>query len=120
MVGTDLVDGLGDGPVSADYSYVLFGWDTQLASMLAALTSREIAFSNLIQAIRSKAANGQLPKFSAGGAKSQGRSEPPLGAKILLEVYEKFGRLDKWAIELLFDDLADLIVHKSSILYRTI
>ena len=114
------MDGLGDGPVSADYSYVLFGWDTQLASMLAALTSREIAFSNLIQAIRSKAANGQLPNFSAGGAKSQGRSEPPLGAKILLEVYEKFGRLDKWAIELLFDDLADLIVHKSNILYRTI
>lgn len=75
--------------------------------MLAALTSKEIAVSNLIQAIRTKASNGQVPNYAAGGAKSQGRTEPPLGAKVLMELYTKFGKKDKWLIELLWSDLAD-------------
>jgi len=32
-------------------------------------------------------------------------SQPPVGSKILLEMYEKYG--DLWLVELLFDDLYD-------------
>ena len=47
---------------------------------------------------------GFVPNFSAGGTKSIDRTEPPIGAKVLLEMYNKFK--DEWIVELLFDDLA--------------
>jgi hypothetical protein len=33
------------------------------------------------------------------------RTEPPVGAKTLLDLYKKWG--DRWVVELLFDDLLD-------------
>ena len=59
--------------------------------------------SNFIQVIRSKTAKGMVPNFSAGGSKSLDRSEPPIGAKVMLEMYKKYN--DTWLVELLYDDL---------------
>ena len=36
---------------------------------------------------------------------AQDRTEPPIGAKVLLEMHRKYG--DSWLVELLFDDLLD-------------
>jgi hypothetical protein len=44
-----------------------------------------------------------VPNYSAGGTKSIDRTEPPIGAKVMLEMYNKFK--DLWIVELLFDDL---------------
>ena len=58
---------------------------------------------NYIQVVRSRTARGMVPNYSAGGTKSVDRTEPPIGAKVLLEMHGKYG--DGWLVELLFDDL---------------
>lgn len=52
-------------------SPVLWGsWDNIFASLLAGLGNKTIAYSNLIQVIKSKTAAGFVPNFAAGGSKS--------------------------------------------------
>ena len=63
------------------------------------------AISNLLVVVKSKAASGFVPNFAAGGTKSQDRTEPPVGAKVMLELFKKFG--ETWPIEVVFDDLLD-------------
>jgi len=86
----------------------MFDWDNIFASMLALVDSdvplaKRIAYSNLIQIIKSRTINGFVPNWSAGGWKSVDRSEPPVGSKVLLDIYTRFG--DKWLVEFLYDDL---------------
>eukprot|EP00039_Didymoeca_costata_P002667 m.61818 g.61818 ORF g.61818 m.61818 type:complete len:831 (-) comp11450_c0_seq2:48-2540(-) len=92
-------------PINDDWSYVIFDWDNIFASYMSSLDDRakNISYSNFIQVIRSRTAKGFVPNFSAGGTKSIDRTEPPIGAYVLLEIYNKFK--DKWLVELLFDDL---------------
>mmetsp|Transcript_74654 Transcript_74654/g.175181 ORF Transcript_74654/g.175181 Transcript_74654/m.175181 type:complete len:359 (+) Transcript_74654:123-1199(+) len=72
---------------------------------MASLDNKEVAYSNLIQVIRSKTSAGFVPNYAAGGSKSSDRTEPPVGSKVLREMYNKYE--DKWLVELLFDDLLD-------------
>jgi putative isomerase len=72
---------------------------------LAGLDHRDIAYSNLFQVVKSKAAAGFVPNWSTGGAKSQDRTEPPVGGKVMLELYNKYN--ETWPIEVVFDDLLD-------------
>eukprot|EP01060_Flectonema_neradi_P036810 TRINITY_DN719_c0_g2_i1.p1 TRINITY_DN719_c0_g2~~TRINITY_DN719_c0_g2_i1.p1 ORF type:complete len:809 (+),score=122.46 TRINITY_DN719_c0_g2_i1:62-2428(+) len=88
-----------------DFNYAMFDWDNLFASLLGSLGSKELAYSNFIQTMKSKTADGFVPNFQAGGTKSQDRTEPPVGAKVLEELYKKFK--DSWLIELVFDDLLD-------------
>jgi len=90
---------------NSDWKYVIFDWDNIFASYMTALdpTSKDISYSNLIQVVRSRTARGFVPNFSAGGSKSVDRTEPPIGAKVLLEIHAKYR--DLWLVELLFDDL---------------
>jgi hypothetical protein len=57
------------------------------------------------QVIKSKTAAGFVPNYAGGGAKSMDRTEPPVGSKALLQLFNKYQ--DKWVVELLFDDLLD-------------
>lgn len=77
----------------------------QFASYLASVSAKDIAYSNLIQVTRSRTARGFVPNYSAGGSKSIDRTEPPIGAKVLLELFKKFN--DTWIVELLYDDLLE-------------
>ena len=86
-------------------SYAIFDWDNLFASLLAGLENKEVAYSNLFQVVKTKTAAGFIPNFSAGGASSQDRTEPPVGAKVVLELFKKYG--DKWMVEVVFDDLLD-------------
>ena len=90
------------GPANNDFTYAVFDWDNIFASLLAGISNKSIAYSNLIQVMKSKTAAGFVPNYGAGGAKSQDRTEPPVGAKVLLSLYEKYN--DKWIVELLYDD----------------
>eukprot|EP00750_Incisomonas_marina_P011382 INCI16371.1.p1 GENE.INCI16371.1~~INCI16371.1.p1 ORF type:complete len:914 (-),score=108.51 INCI16371.1:2333-5074(-) len=116
-----------------DFSYAKFDWDNLFASLIAACGAQRpqshaqqaganpitvtssspvrgfgFAISNLIQIIKSKVAAGFVPNFAAGGAKSQDRSEPPVGAKVTQQLVEKFGTdTMQWVVEVVFDDLVD-------------
>ena len=92
-------------PSGLDWTYVLYEWDTFFASLLAGLGDKRIAYSNLFQVVKSKTSAGFIPNFYFGGTSSQDRTEPPVGAKVLLEIYRKFR--DDWVVELAFDDLLD-------------
>ena len=85
------------------WNYVLFDWDNYFASLMASMDSKEVAYSNIIQITRAATASGFVPNYSAGGIKSIDRTEPTVGAHILLKLYEKFK--DQWIVELLFDNL---------------
>ena len=95
------------GAANSDWSYVIFDWDNIFASFMSSLDprSKAIAYSNFIQVIRSKTAAGFVPNYSAGGSKSVDRTEPPVGAKVLLEMYNKYK--DAWLVLLLFEDLLE-------------
>jgi hypothetical protein len=95
------------GAANSDWSYVIFDWDNIFASLMTSLDprSKAIAYSNFIQVIRSKTAAGFVPNYSAGGSKSVDRTEPPVGAKVLLEMYKKYK--DAWLVQLLFEDLLE-------------
>ena len=69
------------------------------------MDAKDWAYSNLVQVIRSKTAAGFVANFASAGQKSLDRTEPLIGAKVLLELYRKFG--DVWIVELLLDDLID-------------
>lgn len=88
-----------------EWIYVIFDWDNLFASYLFALDAKELAYSNLIQVVKSKTAQGFIANFASAGEKSLDRTEPMIGAKVLLEIYKKWG--DKWIVDLLLDDLID-------------
>jgi hypothetical protein len=96
-------------PVSRIWSigsggWVLFDWDTYFAAWLAALDNKDLAYANAIEITREKTESGFIPNFSyATGGKSRDRSQPPVGALTVLELYRRFG--DLWLVEMLFDDL---------------
>eukprot|EP00440_Ansanella_granifera_P056074 gb/GFBE01060778.1/.p1 GENE.gb/GFBE01060778.1/~~gb/GFBE01060778.1/.p1 ORF type:complete len:828 (+),score=155.91 gb/GFBE01060778.1/:1-2484(+) len=94
-------------PMNDDWAYVIFDWDNIFASYMTSLdpTGKDIAYSNLIQVIRSRTAKGFVPNYAAAGRKSVDRTEPPIGAKVLLEMYDKYG--DLWLVDLLYDDLLE-------------
>ena len=93
------------GSVTPDFSYAIFDWDNYFATFLANIDNRVVAYSNLIQVTKSKVAAGFVPNYSGGSVKSQDRTEPPIGAKVLQAVFERWG--DAWLVELLIDDLID-------------
>ena len=89
---------------------MIFGvtdWDNLFASLLASLFDKEIAYSNLFVVVRSKTPDGFLPNGSTAGGiwRSGDRTEPPIGAKILLELYRRYN--DSWIVEALWEDLVE-------------
>jgi len=84
--------------------YVLFDWDTYFAATLAAVGNRDLAYANAIEIGREATPAGFIPNYArSGGWKSSDRSEPPVGAIIVLGLYEKFH--DRWLLEETFPAL---------------
>ena len=54
----------------------VFGWDLVSASYLAALGSKEVAYSNLITVVKTKTGNGFIPNMGGATEKSEDRTEP--------------------------------------------
>ena len=84
--------------------YVLFCWDNFFAGYMAADGNKFLAYSNLIEILNERTENLFVPNMACGtGQKTEDRSQPPVGARMLLEVYEKYG--DKWIVEMMFPAL---------------
>ena len=75
-----------------------------VAYMMGVTEKKDLAYSSLISAVRSRTAKGFIPNWSAGGRKTQDRTEPPLGAFVLEKLYQKYS--ESWLVDLLWDDLA--------------
>jgi hypothetical protein len=84
--------------------YVLFCWDNYFAAYLATLGSRDLAYANAIEITRERTDDGFVPNCAwANGVTSRDRSQPPVGALMVRELYRRFG--ERWLLEALFDDL---------------
>ena len=84
--------------------YVLFCWDNCFAAYMAAESSKALAYSNIIEILNERTEDGFVPNLSYGtGQKSLDRSQPPVGSRMLLELYRRFH--DRWIIELLYPAL---------------
>jgi putative isomerase len=90
---------------SAQGGWVLFCWDTYFAALLAsAVGQRDLAYANLVEITRHATPQGFVPNTSnAHGFVSRDRSQPPVGAMTLLELFQTWG--DCWIVELLIEPL---------------
>jgi len=84
--------------------YILFGWDNFFMSYASALFSKELAYANFIEHMRSLTKDGFIPNVEeANGKVSWDRSQPPVGTLVLREIFKRYG--DRWLLEASFDDL---------------
>jgi hypothetical protein len=84
--------------------WVLFCWDTYFAAYLAAFDHPGLAIANAVEITRERTPDGFVPNTSNGhGFKTLDRSQPPVGAMMVREVYRQCR--EAWFVELLFDDL---------------
>jgi hypothetical protein len=84
--------------------YVLFDWDTYFAALMAALDNPDLAYANAIEITREHTERGFVPNFgSVYDIKSRDRSQPPVGAMVVREIYRKHG--GEWFLREVFDDL---------------
>ncbi|HEY5211416.1 MAG TPA: trehalase family glycosidase [Acidobacteriaceae bacterium] len=96
-------------PVSRIWSvnwggYVLFDWDTFFAASLAAIGDRDLAYANAMEILREETPAGFVPNYArSGNWKSTDRSEPPVGAITVLNLYSHFH--DRWLLADTFEPL---------------
>ncbi|MFW5830116.1 MAG: MGH1-like glycoside hydrolase domain-containing protein, partial [Planctomycetota bacterium] len=82
-----------------------FCWDTYFAGLMAGIDNKELAYANVVEITREMTARGFIPNFASGGRRgsSEDRSQPPVGARVLLDLYRRWG--DAWIVEEIFDEL---------------
>lgn len=81
--------------------FVLACWDNYFAAFMASLQSKELAYANLIEITGECTSSGFIPNIACStGFASEDRSQPPVGSRMLLEIYKKYG--EKWIVELLY------------------
>jgi hypothetical protein len=84
--------------------YVLFDWDSFFASSMAAIGDRDLAYADAIEILREATTDGFVPNYArAGDWKSFDRSEPPVGAITILDLYRRFH--EAWVLRDTFDAL---------------
>ena len=82
----------------------MFDWDNHFGSYMLSLDAKELGYSALIQVIKSKTAKGFVANVATSVNKEK-HSQPPVGGKVLLEMYRRYN--ESWIVELLLDDLID-------------
>ena len=66
-------------------------------------SSKDIAYSNLMQTTLMRTTSGFVPNFASGFHASVDRTEPQLGAFVALQIYNKWK--EAWVIEVIIDAL---------------
>ncbi len=104
----DPVNGRVLSPVSRAWSvpaggWVLFEWDTYFAAYMLSLDCKELAYANAIAVTGEITDRGFVPNYSQPGVKSLDRSQPPIGAFVIKEIYRRYR--DAWFLEAVFDEL---------------
>lgn len=83
-------------PVSRDWckdpegtfgSYVLFDWDTFFCAIMAQMEDPALAVANVHAILQELTPGGFVPNFGSANARSDDRSQPPVGAYCVLKLY---------------------------------
>lgn len=96
-------------PVSRNWSvgsggYAIFEWDEYFAALMAAMDNKELAYANAVEMTHEITESGFVPNYvTAYGLVSRDRSEPPVGALAVREIYRKYG--EAWFLAEVYDDL---------------
>ncbi|SEG99975.1 Trehalase [Nonomuraea solani] len=84
--------------------YALFCWDAFFNALLAAVSSRELAYVNTIEMLRALTPEGFVPNVEQGtGRRTYDGSQPPVGSMVVRELHRTFG--DRWFLEETFEPL---------------
>ncbi len=83
--------------------WVLFDWDTYFSAYMLSLSSKDLAYSNAIAVTNQITPGGFIPNFGSGLGRSDDRSEPPVGAYFVSQIYKKYR--DKWFLQEVFGNL---------------
>jgi hypothetical protein len=84
--------------------YALFCWDAFFNALLAAVSSKELAYVNTVEMLRAVTPEGFVPNVEQGtGRKTYDGSQPPVGSLVARELYRRFG--DRWFLEQTFGPL---------------
>jgi len=80
-----------DWCVDGNYGdFVLFEWDTFFAALQSAPASRELAYANVRAVLSGVTERGFVPSIYCELGKSRDRSMLPVGATVVLKLYERF------------------------------
>ena len=83
--------------------WVLFEWDTYFASYMLSLDNKDLAYTNVIAMTNEITGRGLVPNYASSRGTSEDRSEPPVGAFVVKEIYKKYK--EKWFLQEQFDKL---------------
>lgn len=84
--------------------FVLFDWDTYFAGYMCSYFDKDLAYANMIEITKAISAEGFIPNYQAPfGNYSWDRSEPPVGAILVLDMYKRFH--EKWFLQEVYDEL---------------
>lgn len=84
--------------------YALFCWDTFFAGVLAGEDNEALAHANVVEILREATEKGFVPNVSSGtGRKSRDRSQPPVGAISVMDLYRRYGQ--RWLLAQTFEAL---------------
>ena len=86
--------------------YVLFCWDNFFLAYASSLFSKDLAYANFAEHMRSMTPEGfiaNVDQANESDPMTLDRSQPPVGAIMLKEIYKRFG--DRWLLEASFEDL---------------
>lgn len=84
-----------DWCVDGNYGdFVLFEWDTFFAALQSAPASKELAYANVRAVLSGVTERRFVPSIFCELGRSRDRSMLPVGAQIVLKLYERFGEKD--------------------------
>jgi putative isomerase len=84
--------------------YVLFDWDTYFAGYMCSYFNKDLAYANMVEITKAISVQGFVPNYQAPfGNYSYDRSEPPVGAILILDIYKRYR--EKWFLKEVFDEL---------------
>ena len=83
--------------------WILFDWDTYFAAYMFSLDNKELAYANAIAITKEITENGFIPNFGSARCTSEDRSQPPVGAFVVKEIFKQYR--EKWFLYEVFDEL---------------
>ena len=84
--------------------WVLYEWDTNLASLMLSLFNKDLAYSNAVQIVKGITPNGFIPsRISISRGVTNYLSQPPLGSMVVWNIYNKYQ--EKWFLTEVYNEL---------------
>jgi hypothetical protein len=84
--------------------YVVFCWDSFFAASMLALDHRELSYACALETFREMIDGQYVPNNAQGsGRRSWDRSQPPVGAITVLQIYRRYG--EPWFLQVAWEPL---------------